>query len=75
MVITIISAFTGILLAFHRALKVDANFKAFRYGESEFYDTYRRMMDRPESFGATEDTKLPISMPSRTCVNTLEMPK
>ena len=56
--ITIISAFTGILLAFHRALKVDANFKAFRYGESEFYDTYRRMLDRPDSFGPTEDIQL-----------------
>jgi hypothetical protein len=56
--ITIISAFTGILLAFHRALKVDANFKAFRYGESEFYDTYRRMLDRPESFGTTEAIQL-----------------
>ncbi len=56
--ITIISAFTGILLAFHRALKVDSNFKAFRYGESEFYDTYRRMLDRPDSFGPTEEIQL-----------------
>lgn len=56
--ITIISAYTAILLAFHRALKVDANFKAFRYGESEFYDTYRRLLDRPEAFGSTESAQL-----------------
>ena len=56
--ITLISGFTAILLSFHRALKVDANFKAFRYGESEFYDAYRRLLDRPESFGKTEDEQL-----------------
>jgi len=28
--------------------------KAFRHGESEFYDTYRRLLDRPETFGADE---------------------
>lgn len=56
--ITGVSAFTAILLAFYKALKVDANHKAFRQGESEFYDTYRRMLDRPETFGRTENKRL-----------------
>jgi hypothetical protein len=51
---TIVSGFTAVQLAFHRALKVDANYKAFRQGESDFYDTYRRLLDRPASFGKTE---------------------
>ncbi|AEV34972.1 hypothetical protein PSE_0460 [Pseudovibrio sp. FO-BEG1] len=32
--------------------------KAFRLGESEFYDTYRRLMDRPDSFGETEENQI-----------------
>lgn len=53
-----VSGFTAVLLSFHRALKVDANYKAFRQGESDFYDTYRRLLDRPDSFGATEDEQI-----------------
>lgn len=53
-----VSGFTAALLAFHRALKVDANYKAFRQGESDFYDNYRRLLDRPASFGATEDEQI-----------------
>lgn len=34
------------------------NFKAFRQGESEFYDTQRRLLDNPKSFGATEEEQL-----------------
>ncbi|MDA0586641.1 MAG: hypothetical protein O2820_01760 [Planctomycetota bacterium] len=30
---------------------MEENFKAFRHGESEFYDMYRRLLDRPSSFG------------------------
>jgi hypothetical protein len=55
---TCVSGFTAALLAFHRALKVDANYKAFRQGESDFYDTYRRLLDRPLSFGSTEDEQV-----------------
>lgn len=55
---TIVSGLTAVLLSLHRALKVDANYKAFRQGESDFYDTYRRFLDRPESFGATEDEQI-----------------
>lgn len=56
--VTIVSAFTALLLAFHKAFKVDANYKAFRQGESDFYDTYRRMLDRPDTFGRTERKQL-----------------
>ncbi len=55
---TLVSGYTAVLLSFHRALKVDANYKAFRQGESGFYDTYRRLLDRPESFGASEDEQV-----------------
>jgi hypothetical protein len=54
----VVSAYTAIVLTFHRALKVDSNYKAFRQGESEFYDLYRRMLDRPATFGSTEDEQL-----------------
>ena len=49
--LTLISSHTALLIAFHRALKVENNFKAFRHGESEFYDLYRRLLDRPDTFG------------------------
>jgi hypothetical protein len=56
--LTIIAAHIALLLSFHRGLKVAERFKAFRHGESEFYDTYRRLLDSPESFGADEDKQL-----------------
>jgi hypothetical protein len=56
--LTIISTHTALLIAFHRALKIENNFKAFRHGESDFYDLYRRLLDRPNSFGATEEKQL-----------------
>jgi len=56
--LTIIAAHMALLLSFHRGLKVAERFKAFRHGESEFYDTYRRLLDSPESFGADEDKQL-----------------
>ena len=49
--VTLISAVTAVLFAFHRGLKVEDNLKAYRHGESEFYDLVRRLLDRPESFG------------------------
>jgi len=52
--VTVISAVTAILLAFHRGLKVEDNLKVFRHGESEFYDLVRRMLDKPELLGDTE---------------------
>lgn len=56
--LTIISSHTALLWGFHRALKVENNFKAFRNGESEFYDLYRRLLDRPKSFGNTEEEQI-----------------
>jgi hypothetical protein len=56
--LTAVSGHTALLLAFHKALKVEPNFKAFRQGESDFYDLYRRMLDRPHTFGATEKLQL-----------------
>lgn len=56
--LTIISCHSALLFAFHRALKIENNYKAFRQGESEFYDIWRRLLDRPESFGDTEKTQL-----------------
>ena len=52
--LTIIAAHVALLLGFHRGLRVADRYKAFRHGESEFYDTYRRLLDRPESFGLDE---------------------
>jgi hypothetical protein len=56
--LTIIAAHIALLLSFHRGLKVAERFKAFRHGESEFYDTYRRLLDSPETFGADEEKQL-----------------
>ncbi|NEJ72075.1 DUF4231 domain-containing protein [Rhizobium phaseoli] len=56
--ITVISAYSAILLAVHRSFKIADNYRAFREGESNFYDTYRRMLDRPHAFGTTEDERL-----------------
>lgn len=56
--VTVISAATAILLAFHRGLKVEDNLKAFRHGESEFYDLVRRILDRPELLGNSEKDRV-----------------
>lgn len=56
--ITVVSAYSAILLAIHRSFKIADNFRSFREGESNFYDTYRRMLDRPHTFGKTEEQRL-----------------
>jgi hypothetical protein len=56
--LTIVSSHTAIILSFHKGFKVENNLKAFRHGESEFYDLYRRLLDRPLSFGDTEAKQL-----------------
>lgn len=58
--VTLVTAHTAILFAFHKGFKVDANFKTWREGESHFYDLYRRMLDRPETFGKTENEQLTV---------------
>jgi len=56
--VTLIAATTAILLAFHRGLKVEDNLKAYRHGESEFYDLVRRLLDRPASLGDTPEKQI-----------------
>ncbi len=56
--LTIATLHIALVTSVHKFLKVEVNFKAFRQGESEFYDTYRRLLDSPKSFGATEDEQL-----------------
>jgi hypothetical protein len=48
----------SVITSMHKFFKVEVNFKAFRLGESEFYDTYRRLLDNPRSFGDSEDEQL-----------------
>ncbi len=56
--LTVIGLQAAVLLALSRAFRVENSYKAFRHGESEFYDLYRRLLDRPTLFGATEDEQL-----------------
>jgi len=56
--LTVISTHTAILLGFHRGFKIEDNFKAFRLGESDFYDTYKRLLDRPSSFGENSSKQI-----------------
>lgn len=58
--VTLIAAITAILLAFHRGLKVEDNLKAYRHGESEFYDLVRRLLDRPASLGDTSEKQINV---------------
>ena len=44
--------------AFHRGLKIEENYRAFRHGESEFYDLFRRILDRPEALGKDSQHQL-----------------
>jgi hypothetical protein len=56
--VTVISAFTAILLAFHKGLKIEENYRGFRHGESEFYDLFRRILDRPSALGNDSKSQL-----------------
>ena len=56
--LTLVSAHVALTLGFHRGLKVAELFRGFRLGESDFYDTYRRLLDRPESFGQDEEAQI-----------------
>ena len=55
-----VAAFSAVLLSFHRWLKAEQNFKAFRLGESAYYDLRRQILDRPDSFGQDEASQLDI---------------
>ena len=56
--LVIISSHVALSLSFHRGMKVSEGMKAFRHGESEFYDLYRRLFDRPHLMGETEDVQI-----------------
>lgn len=56
--LVIISSHVALALSFHRGMKVSEGMKAYRLGESEFYDLYRRLLDRPKLFGKSEDEQL-----------------
>lgn len=56
--LTVVATHSAILLALSRAFRVEAHHKAFRSGESEFYDLYRRMLDRPGAFGSNQRDQL-----------------
>jgi hypothetical protein len=56
--IVIISSHVALALSFHRGMKVSDGMQAFRLGESGFYDLYRRLLDRPNKFGKSEEEQL-----------------
>ena len=56
--IVAVSSHVALALSFHRGLRVPDLLRAYRLGESEFYDTYRRLLDRPLTFGKTEEEQL-----------------
>lgn len=56
--IVAVSSHVALALSFHRGLNVAENMKAYRHGESEFYDTYRRLLDSPQCFGNSEQEQL-----------------
>lgn len=56
--ITTVSAHVALALSFHKAFNIAENLKAFRLGESDFYDLRRRMLDRPQTFGKTAEEQI-----------------
>ena len=56
--LVVIASHVALALSLYRGMKISENMKAFRHGESEFYDIYRRLLDRPHLFGAGEDEQL-----------------
>ena len=56
--LSVVAAFSAILLSFQKLLKVEQNYKAFRLGESSYYDLRRQVLDRPQSFGDSEPVQL-----------------
>jgi|SRR5712671_2445669 len=56
--IVTVSSHVALALSFHRGLRVPDMLRAFRLGESQFYDTHRRLLDRPLTFGKGESEQL-----------------
>ena len=58
LLIVLVSGHVALALSFHKGLKVADGMKAFRNGESEFYDLYRRLLDRPLTLGENEELQI-----------------
>ncbi|MBC8386234.1 MAG: hypothetical protein H8E09_00160 [Gammaproteobacteria bacterium] len=58
LLIVLVSGHVALSLSFHKGLKVADGMKAFRHGESEFYDLYRRLLDRPHTLGKDEEVQI-----------------
>ncbi len=56
--LVVVASHVALALSLYRGMKISENMKAFRHGESEFYDLYRRLLDRPHLFGDSEDARL-----------------
>lgn len=56
--ITTVSAHVALALSFHKGFNVAENLKAFRLGESDFYDLKRRLLDRPQTLGKTPEEQI-----------------
>jgi hypothetical protein len=56
----LVSAITAVLLAFHKGLKVEDGLKAYRHGESEFYDLVRKLLDQPQSLGKSQKEQIDV---------------
>jgi len=58
LLIVLVSGHVALAISFYKGLKVADGMKAFRHGESEFYDLYRRLLDRPKTLGNTEEEQI-----------------
>lgn len=58
LLIVLVSGHVALSLSFHKGLRVADGMKAFRHGESEFYDLYRRLLDRPHTLGSDENSQI-----------------
>jgi hypothetical protein len=56
--LTVLSAWTGLIVAFNRSFKAEELYRSFRQCESDYYDLRRRLLDRPETFGSDEKERL-----------------
>ena len=56
--IVAVSSHVALAVSFHRGLRVADQLRAYRLGESQFYDLHRRLLDRPLTFGKTEQEQL-----------------
>jgi hypothetical protein len=56
--LTVISSHAALLIGFHQGLRVESYYRAYRNGESDFYDLYRQLLDEPKKFGQTEGEQI-----------------